>query len=269
MPNNMPYTQWYWDDWLAATVLLSPATRGIWFDLIGSMYRLDRVGVITGTAAQLARAGRCDVVEMEAAIKELKMQEVADIKERNGYVTLVCRRINKEYKARNNNKLRVKKHREKADVTPMSLQCNATRARNNNDRACAQARDDINIINNNTKSNNKKKNIKEKELSPNAVDLRRRLNGLFHRRDTTAWSDHEIERLIQIAERSDCIDEFKRIEELYLSGYIYRRRDIMTLLNNWTVELDRAGSQQNVQNTNTRATFPGDEHRGKEFTDGF
>ena len=70
--------------------------------------------------------------------------------------------------------------------------------------------------------------------------LKEKVSLLFNRRQTTPWSEKETKQLREVAKRPEAIQELASIEALYGSGYIYRRRDIMTLLNNWTVELDRA-----------------------------
>lgn len=93
MPARMPYIKWFPADWLAATVMLTPATRGIWFDLLNAMWQMDRADRITGTVAELARAGRCSIAEMSAAIAELSAQKVANVTKNNGRVTVVCRRF--------------------------------------------------------------------------------------------------------------------------------------------------------------------------------
>jgi hypothetical protein len=70
-----------------------------------------------------------------------------------------------------------------------------------------------------------------------------RLNRLFKRKDSTKWSDKELRafRKIEFSE-----EDIATIENYYLAdhedGKDYRRRDIQTLLNNWTGELDRAGN---------------------------
>lgn len=73
--------------------------------------------------------------------------------------------------------------------------------------------------------------------------LKTRINKLFNRRDTTAWSPKETTRLKEISKRPGVLEELEEIEKLYNSGYQYRRRDIITFLNNFTTELDRSRSQ--------------------------
>lgn len=118
MSAKLPYIQWYPADWIAATTMLSPATRGIWFDILNAMWQMDRVEKITGTLAEIARAGRCDAVQMRTAIDELSTFHVADVTERNGVVTLVCRRFKKANYERLRVRDSVKKSRCNGNVTP-------------------------------------------------------------------------------------------------------------------------------------------------------
>lgn len=133
MPNKMPYIQWFPADWIAATTMLSPATRGIWFDILNVMWQLDRAEKITGTVAELARAGRCDAVQMQTAIDELTAFHVADVTERDGIVTVVCRRFKKANaeRVRAANGMRVTRKLRKSDgnVTEM-LHPNITEIKN-------------------------------------------------------------------------------------------------------------------------------------------
>lgn len=113
------------------------------------------------------------------------------------------------------------------------------------------------------------------------AELKRRINKLYNRRESTTWSNKEITALRQIAKRNGVLDEMTAIENLYNSGYEYRRRGVITFLNNWATEYDRANNHaQTYQqppklNIDTpdywknRATYPGDEDAGKEFTNGF
>ena len=71
-------------------------------------------------------------------------------------------------------------------------------------------------------------------------DVKHRINILFNRRESTAWSDKETKQLKTVAKREGVLDQLTEIETLYNSGYQYRRRDVITFLNNFDVELDRA-----------------------------
>lgn len=90
------------------------------------------------------------------------------------------------------------------------------------------------------------KNVKNNNIygvltNPVLVDkLKNNINNLYNRKESTKWADKEIKKLKEISKRQDAMQEFNQIKELYESGYKYRRKDIITLLNNWTGELDRA-----------------------------
>ena len=73
--------------------------------------------------------------------------------------------------------------------------------------------------------------------------LKDRVNKLFNRRSTTAWSEKEIKQLKAVAKREGVLEELAEIETLYNSGYEYRRKDVITFLNNFSTELDRARSR--------------------------
>lgn len=76
-----------------------------------------------------------------------------------------------------------------------------------------------------------------------------RINALFNRKENTEWSDGEISKLKKLIKRGQFISELEEIERLYGSGYKYKRKDLITLLNNWTGELDKARG-------NTKAKTP-------------
>lgn len=71
-----------------------------------------------------------------------------------------------------------------------------------------------------------------------------RVGKLFNRREATAWSEKEIKALKSVEKLNTTEDEILALEAYYTadmpSGKDYRRRDILTLLNNWNGEIDRA-----------------------------
>ena len=113
--------------------MCSPSTRGIWMDFICAMHELGRIGQVTGTPDQLCRICRCTAAEMNIAIAELKATKTAEIHERNGSVTVICRRLQREFRERLTGRERVWKHRrneidapvEIPDVTEMKRGSNA------------------------------------------------------------------------------------------------------------------------------------------------
>ena len=113
-------------DWLKDPQLSMclPATRGIWADAIAAMHENGRCGTLSGTPDQLIRVLRCDVPALMAAIDDLQSTGAADVTVRNGIVTLINRRMYREAKNREANRLRQQRHRKNdechASVTPMS-----------------------------------------------------------------------------------------------------------------------------------------------------
>jgi hypothetical protein len=91
---NQPFFPLYTGDWKKdpKLSLCSPATRGIWIDLLCSMHDA-RISQITGTPEQLARLCRCDSGSMHSAIRELQSTGAAFISARDDAYTIVCRRM--------------------------------------------------------------------------------------------------------------------------------------------------------------------------------
>lgn len=67
--------------------------------------------------------------------------------------------------------------------------------------------------------------------------IKTRINALYKRRPTTSWSAKEQSayRKAQIAE-----EDLQIVERARQLGYLYYRKDIFTLLNNWNAEVDRS-----------------------------
>lgn len=95
---NQPYLPLYTGDWKKDPELsiCSPATRGIWVDLLCSLHD-GHIGQVTGTASELARLCRCDTAECIAALLELQNKRAANISERDGVFTVTCRRMKSAY----------------------------------------------------------------------------------------------------------------------------------------------------------------------------
>lgn len=108
--------KWYSGDWLKDPQLsaCSPATRGVWADLISAMHESDQSGQLIGTPEQLARLGRCSPVELVQALTDLRTTRAADVTCRNDVYTVVNRRMSREFKKRQNAANRQRKHRSKS-----------------------------------------------------------------------------------------------------------------------------------------------------------
>jgi len=114
-------------DWLKDPKLsmCDPATRGIWIDALCAMHEDGRSGTLTGSLAQIARVLRCTESALHSALNDLTSTGAASVDERNGIVTLVNRRMQREANARELNQIRQERFREKHQcndpTTPMSL----------------------------------------------------------------------------------------------------------------------------------------------------
>lgn len=136
------YMQFHVGDWLKdpAVSSCSPATRGIWLDLLCAMHESDRSGRLSHKPEILARFARCSVEELLAALRELREAKVADVTFSNANVTGIVtpnvtvtnRRMRREYELRTASRVRQKRARKKheqnaechanvtLDVTPSS-----------------------------------------------------------------------------------------------------------------------------------------------------
>jgi len=75
-----------------------------------------------------------------------------------------------------------------------------------------------------------------------------RIGSWFKRRADTTWSEKEMKALKAISAYKTPENELNALEAYYNSSSSYLRRDIITLLNNWNTEIDRA-KQPLTQNT--------------------
>jgi hypothetical protein len=123
---KLPAFQFYPGDWMKdpKVSMLSPAARGVWIDLICAMHEAGRSGELCGTTDQLARITRCSTAEFVQALTDIQATEVADVTERNGKITVVNRRMKREHKDREGNKLRQSRFRNNGSsnkkVTPIT-----------------------------------------------------------------------------------------------------------------------------------------------------
>lgn len=225
--DKYPWMQFFSGDWLKdpSVSKCSPVTRGVWIDFLCVMHESDRSGVITGTREQLARLGRCSAVELDHAIEELKGTSAADVTVRDDAVTVINRRMNREYKSRKANTLRVERFREKrpcnADVTGHISEVRSQKSETQ-ERASVMA------------------------------GLRAELNKTYRRGESDAWSNIEETTLFDISKRPGAIEELQHI--LLFRSKMQpddRRRffpqTLYALLDRWTEALDKARIQAPIK----------------------
>lgn len=116
-----PAFQFYVKDWLTDTELgqCSPATRGIWMDLLSNMWSAPERGRLDGTEKGFAQVCRCTERQMHVALTELERTQTASVTrngkvtDRHTKVTVVNRRMWREEEERKSNAGRQMRHREK------------------------------------------------------------------------------------------------------------------------------------------------------------
>lgn len=124
----------------------------------------------------------------------------------------------------------------------MRTHANACERMRTDANACERMRSDTTITLKQTKLKDtvKKKNTKKEKSEKLRIVLKYTLGRLYHRRRSTVWSAREDKALSEVIARPDAWEEAKEIYRAYSGGYVYRRHDIQTLLNNWPTEFDRA-----------------------------
>jgi hypothetical protein len=80
------------------------------------------------------------------------------------------------------------------------------------------------------------------KLDPESDSLRSRINKWFSRRENTEWSDKELKALKSVVKLNTPESDLQLLDARYESKNKYRRKDILTLLNNWNTEIDRCKS---------------------------
>lgn len=70
--------------------------------------------------------------------------------------------------------------------------------------------------------------------------LKARVGSWFNRKSSTVWSEKETKALRAVVALKTPPEDLDLLETRYRSGNPYLRRDIVTLLNNWNTEIDRA-----------------------------
>lgn len=114
-----PAFQFYPGDWLKdpALRMCSPATRGIWVDLLCGMWNGRTGWDIEGTLTGHARLCACTEAEMTTAIAELERLDVAIVERLGeGMIRVESRRLRRD--AENRGKEADKKRRQRSSMSP-------------------------------------------------------------------------------------------------------------------------------------------------------
>lgn len=123
---KQPAFQFYPGDWRRDTQvqMASLATRGVWIEMLCCMWDAPERGKLTGTYQDFSRLIGCTVEEIESAIQEIQRYKIGEVSvtealhvtQCNKNVTVINRRMYKEYleslKVRKQTRSRVQKYRE-------------------------------------------------------------------------------------------------------------------------------------------------------------
>jgi hypothetical protein len=100
--------------------------------------------------------------------------------------------------------------------------------------------------------------IEKIDYSSESDSLRSRINKWFSRRENTEWSKKELKALSLIVKLRTPESDLQLLDARYQSKNKYRRKDILTLLNNWNSEIDRckSGDDSEPQNGTFQVEVP-------------
>ena len=112
-----PAFQFYVMDWLSDPQLkmASHSTKGIWIDFLCFMWRSPIKGKIDGTMEQLQKLVGANDTDFNTFINDIKTLKIGDVTESNKIVTLCNRRMYRDWKEKENTRLRVKRYRAKRE----------------------------------------------------------------------------------------------------------------------------------------------------------
>lgn len=114
-PGKAPAFQFYIKDWLSDPQLrlAKPSTRGIWIDLLCFMWASNKKGILQLDEDKIMRLTGANETEVNLFFKEAQEFNFCDISVTHNGLSQICnRRMLREEKARENNRLRQRKHRE-------------------------------------------------------------------------------------------------------------------------------------------------------------
>ena len=121
----MPRLRWekfWYGDWSSdASIRHAPLeVRGAWIEILCRMWH-DRVSVLSGDDAFWAVLLGIERGITRALLDSLERSKIGEVEKSGENVTVMCRRLERMYKTRENNRLRVERHRIKSLVTPQVM----------------------------------------------------------------------------------------------------------------------------------------------------
>ncbi len=184
------------------------------------MYNSDTYA-LSGTPDELSRVLRCPVAEFNIALSDLQRHNAANVEVRNGVVTFVSRRLEREEKRRENGRLRVNEHRKRKV-------CNTEVA-----SASVFASEYL----------PPKGKESEKGDAKTFALLKLEVGKHFGRKVTDRWNYEEEWNLVEVCKRPGAEAEWLEIvawRNLAEANGEKLRQSVKSLLEGWGSELDRA-----------------------------
>jgi hypothetical protein len=112
MAYKLPWMKFNPADWSQDTAPLSLSGRGAWITIICAMWRAEERGKLSMPIIGFCRLLGASEVETLSVIDELVKMGISDtVTEANKNITLICRRMIREYKHHKNNALRQERYR--------------------------------------------------------------------------------------------------------------------------------------------------------------
>lgn len=105
-----------------AVSLLRPAARDFWHEALMVMWKQGETGELKGSINDLQRLCRCSPAEARGAVDEIKARNVAEVRECNGVVTIICRSMQRQFLDRATVAFRVAKHRSVLSGKPLAFE---------------------------------------------------------------------------------------------------------------------------------------------------
>lgn len=213
---KMPWIKFFPRDWQSETGLqfLGYAERGLWIDMICLMATGERYGYLSINgkpmdAPTIARMTRGDEHLVEQLLEHLLKQNVYAVDD-DGFI--FSRRMVR-------------------DMYIHEVRSSAGKSKHSHPKKNPESRI----------QNPEPRALLEQLLKQSM----QRLGALYNRKEKTAWSAKEKRKLSELMQNEGFTEQLSAIEEYFLrkrekgEGQ-YLRHDLMTLMNNWNGELDRA-----------------------------
>jgi hypothetical protein len=121
-----PAFQFYVKDWLSDPELqcVSASTRGLWIDALCYMWQAPVRGKLSATLEEMAKLLRATNGDLNKFLEDAKRHEFVTVTIRDNEVTLINRRMFREYNDKENHRLRQQRYRERqksdTEMTPPS-----------------------------------------------------------------------------------------------------------------------------------------------------